>query len=402
MTEFIAITSNDIGGNSPYQTKKIFEKEFNVNDYSEWKNIYNYSLRKQDNKLVYISSDKNVGIPIISGLNERFMIQENDRFSSNLKILYFSNYHELDDLDQNKLTNSLLSQLLGWTKCIFEEHKLSIKPEQIILIGLNDEDYDLDLEEINNMNIEYYTLSMIKKKGFETILNKIVETNKENKILSYFNLEVFNKKICPSVIRRNLAIEDEISLDSNNNNKMINGIEYDSLEGISNILKNKVDYLIITGFNTSVDNKTNFWSRLTSEVVQILYRNIMDIKEKKINLFNENSRFLIFRELKQKSEDDLGWYILRLMSMEDRLKILEHVQDDKIYVINLNDFGLEKFEEKEILDTDSDEIIENEILISATTIDDQNKKTYYHCKSIMDCTLFPQEKFLMGFELVNF
>ena len=126
----------------------------------------------------------------------------------------------------------------------------------------------------------------------------------------------------------------------------------------------------------------------------------MDIEEKKINLFNENSRFLIFRELKQKSEDDIGWYILRLISMTDRMKILEYIQDDKIYVINLNEFGIELFDNDN--DNDSDELIDNEILVAATTIDDQNKKTYYLSKSIMDCTLFPQEKFLMGFELVNF
>jgi hypothetical protein len=398
MAEFIAIYSNDIGGDSPSQTKKVFDKEFIINDISEWKNIYDYSLRPNE-KQVFISKNKNIAIPLISGINERFMIQENDNFTSKLKIIYFSNYHDLDNM-QEKVTNSILSQLCGWTKCIFDDHKLTIKPDQIILVGLNDEDYDLDLEEINNRNIEYYTLSTIKKKGFETIFNKILEENKDCKILSYFNLEVFNKKICPSVERRNLAIEDEITLDNNiNNNKMYNGIDYESLEKISKILQNKVDYLIITGFNSNIDNESKFWSRLTSEVVQILYRNIMNIKEKKINLFNENSRFLIFRELKQKSEEDIGWYILRLVSMEDRMKILEAIEDDKIYTINLNDFGIEK----SIDSNDSDEFddLENEILVTATTIDDQNKKTYFLSKSIMDCALFPQEKFLMGFEIVN-
>ncbi len=396
MAEFISIISNEKGGDSPHMTKKVFDYEINLNDKSQedYYKVYNFCNSTScdiQKKKVFISKDKYIGLPLISGLNEIN--------NSNVKILYFSNYHDMENFDSNKIVNSIVGQLTGYSECNFKEHKLNIKPEQIIFLGLNDEDYDIDTDELENLGLEYYTLSLIKKKGFENIINRILDST-ECKILAYFNLEVFNQKICPSVNRRNLSIEEDINLVNTDNqtSKHYDGIEYLELETLSNILRDKVDYLIISGFDSTIDNETNFPSRLSSEVVQILYRNIMNLKEKKINVFNENSRFLIFREVKQKSEEDIGWYILRMLSMEDRQNILKHIEDDKIYTINLDDFGIDEFNSSE----NSDEMLENDILITATTIEDQNLKSYYVSKSIMDCALFPQEKSLMGFELVNF
>jgi hypothetical protein len=44
---------------------------------------------------------------------------------------------------------------------------------------------------------------------------------------------------------------------------------------------------------------------------------------------------------------------------------------------------------------------EIEIMISSTTILEQNDKCYYTATSYKDCTLFPDEKMAMCFELVN-
>jgi hypothetical protein len=389
MSEFISILSNFNGGDSPKITKNIFDKEFIIDNYKDYNKVYHYCLNNKKDNQIYIAKDMQHCIPIISGLNEKHILQNNDEFNSNVKILFFSNYHEIND----STYNSTVSQLLGWTKCIFDEHKLTIKPEQIILIGLNDMDFDMELDELDNLNIEYYTLSYIKKKGIEMILDKIIQENENKKIMAYFNIEVFNRKIAPSVNRRNFSCE---ILENDSSKSINNGLEYEYLEELSNFLKNKVNYLIISGLDKTIDNESNFPSRLTSEVVQILYRNIMDIKESKINIFNENSRFLIYRELKQKDENDIGWYILRFLDMELRQQLLKFIEDDKIYTVNLDDFTIE---EKDIINDDD---LENEILVTATTIDDQNKKSYYLSKSIMECSLFPQEKFLMGFELVNF
>ncbi len=365
MAQFISIIDSTSGGDSPNQTKKVFDKEFNNPDDID---LLNWTSDNSNKKLVYIYKNSQYTKPIITSLCK----------DSAIKLLYFSNYHDLDD-KKNNLLNEIANSA-------------NIRPEQIVLIGLNDEDYDLDFDGLDNLNLEYYTLSMIRKKGIETILDKVCD----NKIIAYFNLEVFSNKIAPSVERRNLSIEDEITLDDNITKKVYNGINYEELEIISKYLNNKIEYLLISGFVSSIDNETNFFSRMTSEVVQILYRNIMDIKEKKINVFNENSRFLIFRKMKQDSDDDIGWYILRFISMEERLQMLESIEDSKIYTFDLSDFTDENSESSE------DEMLDGEILITATNIDDQQTKSYYTATSIMDCTLFPQEKFLMAFELVNF
>lgn len=399
MTEFISIINNDIGGNSPNETKRVFDKEFEVNELEDYNDLYKYCNTQNKNNQVYICKDNYLSLPIISGINENYMTIDNTNFTSDLKILYFCNYHDLDDYSEDKKNNSILGGLLGISKTPFNNHKLNVKPDQVILIGLNDEDYDLDLEGLSELNLEYYTLSTIKKKGFKKILDNIFYRHNNTPFLCNFNMEVFNKKIAPSVNRRNLSIESEISLDNEENTKkMDNGLDFDNLTELSNILKNKIKYLIITGYDSTIDNETKFLSRLTSEVVQILYRNIMDLKEKKINIFNENSRFLIYRKLHQESEEDIGWYILRFLTMEDRQRILEKIMDDKIYNFDLNDYLNEDSEEN----NDDDNLLSGEILISATTMDDQNNKSYYHAKSMMDCTLYPQEKFLMAFELVNF
>lgn len=389
--EFISINTDT--DNSPYTTKKIFDTEINIDstEVNDLDKIYKYALTKTDKKQIYIFKDLHLSNPIMSGINENITLNG----KNNLKILYFSNYHDLDEIKNNNL-----SSLMGISNPIFNKHSINISHEQIILLGLNDEDYDLDLDGLTDMNIEYYTLSLLKKKGIDIILNNILDKNKNSTILAYFNIEVFVDKICPSVNRRNLSINN-IDLDEQNNKKN-SGLTYEQLELVTKSLKNNIKYLLISGFDNKLDNETGFYSRLTSEVVQILYRNIMDIKEKKINVFNENSRFLIFRELKQQNTEDIGWYILRLLSLNDRQEILKSIEDDKIYTINLNDFDNDSDDENNNNNENDDNLIDKEILITATTIDDQNMKSYYHAKSIMDCALFPQEKFLMCFELVNF
>ena len=336
MAEFISIiTKLTKGGDSPKVTKNIFDKEFIINDSKDWNTIYDYCVHSKNDKQVYIAKDMQDCVSIISGLNEKYMVQHNDQFNSKMKILFFSNYHELDDLKYH----SINAQLLGWTQSIFREHKLTIKPEQIILFGLNDIDFDLEIDELSSLNIEYYTLSYIKKKGVEIILNKILQENINNKIMAYFNLEVFHKKIAPSVYRRNFECD---IIDNNIDKNINNGLEYEHLEEITKLLKNKINYLIVSGLDTTINSKTDFPARLTSEVVQIIYRNIMDIKESKINIFNENSRFLIYRELKQKDHNDIGWYILRFLDMNLREQILKCIEDDKIYTFNLDDYIIEE------------------------------------------------------------
>ena len=188
MTEFISIINNTKGGDSPNLTKKVFNKEFIINDIPDMNKLYTYCKSPTENKQIFIAENNYTCVPIISAINEKKMVREGDVFSSELKILYFSDYHNIEELNIDTINNSIIGGLCGWTTVLFENHNLTIKPEQIILIGLNDIDNDIDTEAIQNLNIEYYTLKNIRKKGIECILDKILISNPD--ILCVFNLDV--------------------------------------------------------------------------------------------------------------------------------------------------------------------------------------------------------------------
>ena len=110
----------------------------------------------------------------------------------------------------------------------------------------------------------------------------------------------------------------------------------------------------------------------------------MNIKEKKLNIFTEDSRFLIYRPVVQINEHDIGWYILRFMTLEQRNDILKHLTDDDIINITIED---------------NDEEID--VFIASTTIAEQETINYYAAENITEKCLFPTEKMFMMFELLN-
>ena len=245
-----------------------------------------------------------------------------------------------------------------------ETQFLNIKSSQITCIGYDIENYDC------------FNLDILRKKGITNILLMLLEKYKNKHVICAFSMNIFDNTICPT--------------EPIKNHKYFSSHE---LNEIVLTLNNKVNSLIITNFN--LNNENEYAVRLTSEVIQILYKNIMDIKEAQINVFNIHSRFLIFRPLEQTDENDIGWFILRFLSNEQKNKLLSHIPDNTIMILNLDDV-----EESKIYDL-TDDIDVDDVLISVTTIDEQNKKNYYVSNDMTDCCLYPQEKTLMTFELVN-
>ena len=103
-------------------------------------------------------------------------------------------------------------------------------------------------------------------------------------------------------------------------------------------------------------------------------------KSKSVQVFNEKSKFLIFRPTELIDEGDYGWYILRGLGMDFRRKILDELKDDAII-----DF----------------DIGEQSFFVTTTTMEDQNKMNYLVNKRLLDLVLFPDEKRDMCFELIN-
>jgi len=122
------------------------------------------------------------------------------------------------------------------------------------------------------------------------------------------------------------------------------------------------------------------------------------------NIYNENTRFLIYKPVGElcveneteteievddildinKIGDNYGWYILRNIPKDIRENIFGLIEHDSIQFITLEE---------------NDEEIE--IMISSTTINEQNEKCYYTAQSYKDCVLYPDEKMDMMLELIN-
>lgn len=103
-------------------------------------------------------------------------------------------------------------------------------------------------------------------------------------------------------------------------------------------------------------------------------------KDNGIRIFNEKSKFLIFRPTELVDEGDYGWYILRGLGINLRKQILEKLDNDSII-----DF----------------DIGEHSYFITTTTMEKQNKMNYLVNKKLLDLVLFPDEKRDMCFELIN-
>lgn len=127
----------------------------------------------------------------------------------------------------------------------------------------------------------------------------------------------------------------------------------------------------------------NITNNIYKDSVQVFISKLCDLKEKKINIFNEYSETLIYRPENKESEEDVGWYILRGMDMETKSKILEKLSESEKLIISMT-------------------ICNEKYLIGKTTLAYQNENTYYdETTNVKDLILFPEEKKLLCFELIN-
>ncbi|AYV76507.1 MAG: hypothetical protein Terrestrivirus7_60, partial [Terrestrivirus sp.] len=220
------------------------------------------------------------------------------------------------------------------------------------------------------------------------------------------DLGIFHPDFVPSVIRQH-----------DQQNRETNFLSFYDLQELVSQLQNKVMHLDIVGFNASIDDTAYRFTKMTGNVCRYIIRDIFTLKDKKINVFSEDSKFLIFRPVvqtyydkdkdtdKDKNKDnlhsngesdddfeeydensrkvDIGWYVVRFMTLKDREVFIEKIKDNIITI--------EYEKEGKMV----------EVYVTTTTMKEQNEKSYYTANNIFDCCLFPQEKSLMVFELLN-
>lgn len=350
--------------------------------------LYKYIKTLPQNKtIITLSPDPIISASTISAIAEKYLTITDNKglinYSSNLKIIYFtSTPHLIDnyqDLNIENLSKTIISNLLCLTDFTYTKHQLALSPNQFILIGLNDDLICSDeKEKLDNNNITYFTLNQIHKKGISNIIKSINEIILDDPVHIVFDMTVMHYESVPCVK----------TLLSNKYGFSISTLE----EAIININKNNIVGLDITSFDLRINETENMY-RITCEVAKIVLKHLLNITEKKINIFNENSRFLIWRPIDQQSHDDIGWFILRGVSLDAREQIMKQLDKDNIIIFTITNDDQN--------DTDDNDKYDEDVLISTTTMAEQEEKIYYTAENIYECTLFPEEKVHMMFELLN-
>jgi arginase family enzyme len=370
----------------------IIDKEIYNSD-NIYEQLYNNFLKifNKEKIFINISTDRAISACTLSALNEKYMYQCGNKFNSDLKILYIDSIMDMelnnyeDKLSNNNYRNSIITNLLTLSTDeditrTYTKHKLALNINQFIFLAQQQINSGEENILLNN-NIIYYPYNTFKKNP-SYIINKIINQINDSNLAIIFDMSVFDINIAPCVIREDYK----------------NGLNLDHLNIICESLNkmnkkyNNIKMIDITGHYLAL-NDTSPAYRVTIETITKIYSKIFDMKEYAINIHNEYTRFLIFKPVDEiciegdlnDIGDNYGWYILRNISKEEKEEILKEIDDDTIKIITINE--------------NNNEI---DIMVSSTTIYEQNEKCYYTSTSYKDCTLYPDEKMNMMFELVNY
>lgn len=350
---------------------KLFDESIIDDDHSQeqtklcpgYNLLYSYiSKHLKDNpndKIITIGGDNSISAGTIPAINERYNRHDH------LMVLWIDSSPDINNLmtsTTKNLNEMPVASILGLCGDKFTKSKEKICAHQIIYFGLNEDDEQLEI--VRNKQIMYFTNNKINSVGCNDIIEVIKGIIGKRPVHISLDMKVFHSDIVKCVIP------------SNNQ-----GIGVTDVEKLLLALKSNIVSMDISEFNPEID-KTENNIKATRELIRYLLIKTFDMKEKSINIFTEDSQFLIFRPLEQEEdpEADIGWYILRGVDFETKEELLKSIKDDNIITIDIED---------------------ETYLVTKTTMNEQNEMSYYTAHTINDCTLFPQEKALMMFELVN-
>lgn len=389
---FLNVNCNGITSKNHFYSKcdyEIIDELYNNYDENGYPIIYNLVHKialniPKSKKLVTFSPDPAVSGGTITGLAEKFTFVQGDVFPK-LRIIYLtSSAHMLTNYKEitlENLANSTISNAMGHRNNSYSGHRFVMNPDQFFLLGINDNLIEDDEREIlNDSGITYFTLEQIRKKGISKVIEYINGKILSDPLMVVFDMSSTSYNSCPCVTR---FLKDGLKT----NMTKLNGFNNTELTEIfSKINSENLVGLDITSFDFRIDEKELAY-RISCEIGRIPLNLLLGIKEKKINVFNENSRFLIYRPADQESKSDVGWYILRGVPLQLREELMKHIDDDTITSISIDIDGNGK---------------EQLILVTTTTMTEQESKSILmEDTKMMDCCLYPNEKTSMMFELLN-
>lgn len=373
--------------NSPDYILPHYDHEINIEEFdgtkldfytgnysicSGYNTLHNYVssyVRENPDKIpITIGGDNSISLGTVSGMNEKYFNPQNK--TSNMYLLYLDvnpdiltigKCHDLEKIDINDM---VVSSLMGLNEVDFINKPKIIDQKKIIYFGL---DHSLDLSTVHDHKILHLTNKKIKTTDLNSIVDVVRNLIKENPIYVVLDVKIFDKSIMPSV--------------SNPNE---NGLSLEVVEKFLAGLKKNICGMDIVEFNPTIGSSKDV--NLSKETIKLLLKRLFNIKEKTVNIFSEDSQFLIYRPFDQKDSDtDIGWYILRGMDIKTRESLIKRIDDDQITSLDLEDEDGE----------------EETYLVTKTTMNEQYEKSYFTADNINDAILYPQEKSLMAFELIN-
>lgn len=364
---------------------KLFD-QLNNNDIPIiYNNLHKYILSLSKNaRPITFSADYSISAATCSAMGEKYMMNEFkdgvQKYTTNLKVIYLTPSSHLSQLNyssQQSFTNSILSDMLGLNETSYTNNHFIIPSENFTLIGLNE--FVLqpnEIENLNNNNVKYFTLSQIKKKTIENICEYIQELVNNDPVFIIFDMSVMSTVYAPGVIR---FIDNDKNLE-----KQLDGLYENEIISLFKLFGQEMNIvgMDITGFNIHKDTAKNILNA-TINTANLALMYVLNIKEKRINVFTEDTRFLIFRPIERINEQDFGWYILKGIPLEIEEKIINKLDlsTDNIDIFSLDD--------------------DTEVYIAVTTIAEQNNKSFEETETIFDCVLVPEEKDKILFYLVT-
>lgn len=355
-------------------TDQLYEQSDNKGTPIVYEFLYKYIKRlNKINPVITFSPDQAISASIISSLNEKNI----EDGISKLKIIYITSRPHIQPLSQNitceGYMNSIISNLMGNTQHTFTNHQTHLDSSQFVLIGIND-DLILNNEKelLCQSGLTFYTLKRINKIGLQKIIDSIKSSFGDSPIHVVFDMSVMDSKTAPCVTRFMHNEGKIVGLDLKHLDLILNGIKTMNIKSLD-----------VTGYDLRYED-TDIAYRITCETARRPLSKLFNFKDKTLNIFNENTKFLVWRPLYQSSDVDIGWYILRGLTLKQREKYLSDLTDDAMRIETI---------------PDGDDDID--VLISSTTIAEQEDKNYILAESIKECTLFCDEKTNMMFELLN-
>lgn len=343
--------------------------------------------------IITLSPDTSISAATLAGAAEKFkyteenMITSNPIFKTSLKVIYIDMSPDLSTKKHEEYSDfrsSVLSDVTGIHEESFSLHRIDIPPGNITLLGIDTQNLENEQAEfIREHKMEMHSLKMIQKKGIINTMEKIVEKLKHDDVHVIIDLSCMQLKYAPSVIR---------DIDDKNV-----GFDYDQMKLIVEYLK-KLEHLNgvdITGYNFGhriKKEKHHIANMITIKTIEMITNTLINLDQKSINYFNEESKFLIWRKVND--YDSLGWYILRNISLDDREELIRAMHDDQFITISIPD---------DDIDNNNNDYIDNafDALVTVTTMKEQQEKSYYTAESLYDCCLYPGEKLNMLFEILN-